>query len=195
LAIGTFASLVALIFSNIGSAASRGSPILNSGPFSITTIMLASAVPVILSHTNSDLNDSATITLVIELVFFTVFMSGLFQIFFGLVKIGSLAKYIPYPVIAGLMNGAGIAIVFSQIRPLTGIGKETSLNNFSAILHNLSLPSLCVGALALLLFWQGDKISRWLPIPFFERASPASDVNRRKAPRIPPHFSGSSAVA
>jgi len=190
LAIGTFASLVALVFSNIGSAASRGSPILNSGPFSITTIMLASAVPAILSHTNSDINDPATVALVVELIFFTVFMSGLFQVLFGFAKIGSLAKYIPYPVIAGLMNGAGIAIILSQLRPISGLNKETPLSDFSALLNDLSLPGLFVGGLTLLLFWYGDKISRLLPITLLGRASPSTEVNRRKAPRIPPAFFG-----
>ncbi len=189
-ALGTFAGLVSIIFSNLGSAATKGSPILNSGPFSITTIMLASAVPVILSHTNSNLSDPSTVALVVELIFFTVFMSGIFQVLFGLAKIGSLAKYIPYPVIAGLMNGAGIAIVVSQIRPMTGLSKDTPLNDASAILHSLSLPGLCVGGLTLLLFWQGDKIARWIPTAFLGRVVPPSQVNRRKSHRIPPAFLG-----
>jgi MFS superfamily sulfate permease-like transporter/CRP-like cAMP-binding protein len=189
-ALGTFAGLVSIIFANLGSAATKGSPILNSGPFSITTIMLASAVPVILSHTNSNLSDPSTVALVVELIFFTVFMSGIFQVLFGLAKIGSLAKYIPYPVIAGLMNGAGIAIVVSQIRPMTGLGKDTPLNDTSAILHSLSLPGLCVGGLTLLLFWQGDKIARWIPTAFLGRVVPPSQVNRRKSHRIPPAFLG-----
>ena len=189
-AIGTFSGLVSIIFSNLGSAASRGSPILNSGPFSITTIMLAAAVPVILSHTNTQLNDPATIAMVVELIFFTVFMSGLFQVLFGLVKIGSLAKYIPYPVIAGLMNGAGIAIILSQIRPMTGLGKEIPLNDISSIMHNISLPSLCVGGLTFLLFWRGDQIGRLIPAAFPGRILPVMEVNRRKSHRIPPAFLG-----
>lgn len=189
-ALGTFAGLVSIIFANLGSAATKGAPILNSGPFSITTIMLASAVPVILGHTNSELSDPATVALVVELIFFTVFMSGIFQVLFGMAKIGSLAKYIPYPVIAGLMNGAGIAIIVSQIRPMMGLGKDIPLNDVSAMLHNFSLPGLCVGGLTLLLFWRGDKIARWIPTAFLGRVVPPSRLNRRKSHRIPPAFLG-----
>ena len=165
-AIGAFAGLVSIIFSNLGSAASRGASILNSGPFSITTLLLASVVPLALNHTGSKLNDPATIALVVDLIFLTVFMSGLFQVFFGILKIGSLAKYIPYPVIAGLMNGAGITIVFSQVRPMTGLGKDIPLGDIAAVLHNLSIPNLCVGILTLLLLWKGNAISRRIPPAF-----------------------------
>ena len=159
-AIGAFAGLVSIIFTNLGSATSRGSAILNSGPFSITTLLLASAVPLILKRTGANLNDPATIALVLELVFLTVFMSGLFQVLFGLLKIGSLAKYIPYPVIAGLMNGAGISIFLAQVRPMTGLGEEVPLNDVAAVMHNLSIPNLCIGVLTLLLFWRGGVLTR-----------------------------------
>ncbi|MDP1871041.1 MAG: SulP family inorganic anion transporter [Gallionella sp.] len=189
-AAGTFAGLVAIIFSNFGAAFARGAPVLNSGPFSITTIMLASAAPVILSHTHSDLSDPATVTLVVELIFFTVFLSGVFQVVFGFARIGTLAKYIPYPVIAGLMNGAGIAIIVSQIRPITGLGKDIALNDFTAVLPHVSIASLCLGAATLLLFSRGDRLARWIPTAFIGRVDSAPQVNRRKSYRIPPAFLG-----
>lgn len=165
-AIGAFAGLVSIIFSNIGSATSRGSAILNSGPFSITTLLLASVVPLILNRSGYAMSDPATIALVIDLIFLTVFMSGIFQALFGLLRIGSLAKYIPYPVIAGLMNGAGITIFLAQVRPMTGIDKSIPLNNIEAVIHNFSIPTLSIGVLTLLLFWRGDVVTRRIPPAF-----------------------------
>jgi MFS superfamily sulfate permease-like transporter len=163
-ATGAFAGLVAIIFSNLGSAASRGAAILNNGPFSITTLLLASVVPLVSSRTVAD--NPETIPLIITLVFLTVFMSGLFQALFGLFKAGSLAKYIPYPVIAGLMNGAGIAIFIAQLRPMTGLGKEIPLDNITSVLHHLSIPNLSIGILTLLILWRGEVITRRIPPAF-----------------------------
>ena len=163
MAMGAFAGMVATIFSNLGSAASRGAAILNSGPFTITSLMLSSAVPLILSRTSLGLNDPAAVALVVDLIFLTVFMSGIFQMIFGLFKIGALAKYIPYPVIAGLMNGAGIAILLAQLRPLAGLGKDIPPND---IIANISIPNLCIGVLTLLLLWRGDTITRRIPSVF-----------------------------
>ena len=84
----------------------------------------------------------------------------------GLLKIGSLAKYIPYPVIAGLMNGAGISIFIAQVRPMTGLGNDVPLHDIAAVMHNLSLPNLCLGVLTLLLFWRGDLLTRRIPAAF-----------------------------
>lgn len=165
-AMGAFAGLVSIIFPNLGSATSRGAPILNSGPFSITTLLLASAVHLVINRAGLALNDPATVELVIDLIFLTVFMSGLFQVLFGLLKIGSLAKYIPYPVIAGLMNGAGISIFIAQVRPMTGLGNDVPLHDIAAVMHNLSLPNLCLGVLTLLLFWRGDLLTRRIPAAF-----------------------------
>jgi hypothetical protein len=69
-ATGAFAGLVAIIFSNLGSAASRGAAVLNNGPFSITTLLLASVVPLVSSRTVA--GNPETIPLIITLVFLTV---------------------------------------------------------------------------------------------------------------------------
>jgi len=47
-----------------------------------------------------------------------VALAGLIQLGVGLVRLGRLADFIPYPVIAGFMNGTGLLIMTGQIRPL-----------------------------------------------------------------------------
>ena len=46
---------------------------------------------------------------------------GLFQILFGVLKIGKYVRYIPYPVLSGFMSGIGIIIILQQIYPLIGL--------------------------------------------------------------------------
>ncbi|MDD6185531.1 MAG: SulP family inorganic anion transporter [Bacteroidales bacterium] len=45
---------------------------------------------------------------------------GLFQILFGILKIGKYVRYIPYPVLSGFMSGIGVIIIIQQLYPLIG---------------------------------------------------------------------------
>lgn len=46
---------------------------------------------------------------------------GLFQILFGIIRIGKYVRYIPYPVLSGFMSGIGVIIILQQIYPLIGM--------------------------------------------------------------------------
>ena len=45
---------------------------------------------------------------------------GIFQILFGIMKIGKYVRYIPYPVLSGFMSGIGVIIIIQQLYPLIG---------------------------------------------------------------------------
>ncbi|NLJ82241.1 MAG: SulP family inorganic anion transporter, partial [Bacteroidales bacterium] len=51
----------------------------------------------------------------------TAILCGLFQLLFGITKLGKYIRYIPYPVLSGFMSGVGIIIVLQQIYPLFGL--------------------------------------------------------------------------
>ena len=40
---------------------------------------------------------------------------GLFQILFGLIKLGKYIRYIPYPVLSGFMSGIGVIIISDDL--------------------------------------------------------------------------------
>lgn len=47
-------------------------------------------------------------------------LAGLFQVLFGFIGIGSLIKFIPYPVVSGYLSGVGLIIIGSQLPKLVG---------------------------------------------------------------------------
>lgn len=47
-------------------------------------------------------------------------LAGLFQILFGIIGIGRLIRYIPYPVVSGYLTGVGLILVGSQLDKLLG---------------------------------------------------------------------------
>ena len=52
-------------------------------------------------------------------------LAGLFQVLFGLIGLGRLIKYMPYPVVSGYLSGVGLIILTSQIPILLGVPTGT----------------------------------------------------------------------
>lgn len=53
-------------------------------------------------------------------------VSGLVQLMLGFMGIGSLIKYIPFPVVSGYLTGVGLIIIGSQIPKFLGVPSGTS---------------------------------------------------------------------
>ncbi len=51
-------------------------------------------------------------------------LAGLFQILFGIIGIGRLIRYIPYPVVSGYLTGVGLILIASQLDKLLGTPGE-----------------------------------------------------------------------
>src|SRR5579862_3178110 len=84
-------------------------------------------------------------------------MAGLIQIVLGACKLGSLIKYIPFPVVTGFTSGIAIIIMSTQIRDFFGlqeklppdfIGKLITLTNgFHPNLPTILLAVICTAAI------------------------------------------------
>ena len=57
----------------------------------------------------------------IEGLLLTGFLAGILQILFGLLKLGRVVKYIPFPIISGFTAGIGVIIFTGQIANALGI--------------------------------------------------------------------------
>src|SRR5208282_1498790 len=96
-------------------------------------------------------------------------MAGVILIILGASKLGTLIKYIPYPVVTGFTSGIAIIIISTQIRDFFGlqnklppdfIGKLRSLaENFEPNWATVFLATLATLAIW---FWPG-KLGRRLP--------------------------------
>ena len=74
---------------------------------------------------------------------------GLFQILFGVIKIGKYVRYIPYPVLSGFMSGIGVIIILQQLYPLVGQSGSGSMIDqiagLPAAFSHTSLTALLLG--------------------------------------------------
>lgn len=94
-------------------------------------------------------------------------MAGLMLIGAGLLRLGTLMKYIPQPVITGFTAGIAVSIVLSQLRDLLGLEIATLPAEFLARLHayfnalptwNPWAPALAAGCVAVIV-----GMRRWKP--------------------------------
>ncbi len=58
--------------------------------------------------------------LALAMSFTVVMMAGVFQIAFGVLRLGKYITLMPYTVISGFMSGIGIILIFLQIPPFLG---------------------------------------------------------------------------
>lgn len=90
-----------------------------TGPMTVITASLISGIWVSQQASGATFQ-SALPTILLSMSFAGLFC-GLFQILFGICKIGKYIRYIPYPVLSGFMSGIGIIIILQQIYPLIGL--------------------------------------------------------------------------
>lgn len=57
-------------------------------------------------------------------------MAGLFLVLFGLLRLGTIIKYIPYPIVVGFTSGIAITIFTTQIKDLFGLTLPTNPSVF-----------------------------------------------------------------
>ena len=75
---------------------------------------------------------------------------GLFQILFGIIKLGKYIRYIPYPVLSGFMSGIGVIIILQQLSPLVGLKGSGSMVDLlmgipHAVSQGISITALLLG--------------------------------------------------
>lgn len=104
------------------------------------------------------------------MAFTVVMLSGLFQILFGVLRLGRYIIMVPYVVISAFMSGIGLIIVVLQLGPL--MGGSAGANVTDALLSlpetwqqgSIEVLSLGVASLILLFIWPRSW-GKWMPAP------------------------------
>ena len=98
------------------------------------------------------------------------FMAGAFLILMGVLHLGTIIKYIPYPIVVGFTSGIALTIFATQIKDLFGLQIESVpagfLDKWVVYFHNfdtVSWWSLLVGIGSILIIVFTPKISRKIP--------------------------------
>lgn len=161
---GPIAGIYGAIFVGLFAALFGGTPSQVSGPTGPMTVVMA----VIFTEYTSMFPDNPAYGA--SLAFTIVMMGGLFQILFGVFKLGKYINLIPHPVISGFMSGIGVIIILLQIGPLFGHvaqpGPVASLMAAPQILETPVFSALLISVLALVIvYFLPRKINALIPSP------------------------------
>ncbi len=105
---GLYAALIPTVIGALFGSSNQ----LSTGPVAMTSLLTAASIAPLAAH-GSELFYSYAILLAL--------ISGLFQIAFGVLRIGVLLNFLSNPVLMGFINAAALIIGLSQLPTLVGI--------------------------------------------------------------------------
>ena len=98
------------------------------------------------------------------------FMAGLRLVALGFFRLGTVIKFIPYPIVVGFTAGIALTIFSTQINDFFGLGLKNVPSEFIpkwgayiSNFGNIDWVTLCVGLAALAIIIVTPKVSRRLP--------------------------------
>jgi len=141
--LGVAAALAANVVGGLVVAALGRTPMPTAGPSTATTVIFASLVATLAADPALDLSRPAGLALLVAVAGLAVCAAGVLMIVMGLLHLGSLARYVPQPVLAGFMNGVALLILASQALPLLGLDSAAwAARGLSALTAEHALPLL-----------------------------------------------------
>jgi sulfate permease, SulP family len=154
---GPVAGLYGAIFVGFFAALFGGTPAQVSGPTGPMTVVMAGVITQF-AHEPA-------------MAFTVVMLAGLFQILFGVLKLGRYISLVPFPVISGFMSGIGCIIIILQIGPLIGHatpggGTLAALVGLPDLFLSPARNATIVGLITLgLMYLTPARLNRLVPAP------------------------------
>ena len=158
---GAITGLYGAIFVGFLAALFGGTPSQISGPTGPMTVVMTTVFTALVAK-NPDTG--------LAIAFTVVMLGGLFQILFGVLRLGKYITLMPYTVISGFMSGIGAIIILIEIPPLLGYESSgsviNSLRNLPNFLANPNPAATGLGILTLVIvFGAPARLNRVLPSP------------------------------
>lgn len=167
LGIGLF--LIATVVTGFLIPATSGYKALVAGPRAGQSPIFAAMAATIALTMQGQPTETIAVTVVASILVTTLIV-GTFMFTVGLAKMGTLARYIPFPVMGGFFAGLGYLLtkggIFVAVGPLLDTGAFTEFLSMNVILH--LMPAIIFGVV---LFGIEQRISHWMLVPSFLAAA------------------------
>lgn len=158
---GAITGLYGAVFTGFFAALFGGTPAQVTGPTGPMTVVMATVFTKLIAQNPEN---------GLAMAFTAVMLSGLFQILFGLLRLGQFITLMPYTVVSGFMSGIGVIIVVLQIAPLLGhpaqSGIVDALQRLPEVLAAPQPVATGLGILTLVIvFSWSRRLDRLVPSP------------------------------
>ncbi len=157
---GASAGLWGAILVGFFAALFGGTPTLISEPTGPMTVVMTA---VIASLTAAEPEKG------LAMAFTVVMLAGVFQILFGMFKLGKYVTLMPYTVISGFMSGIGVILIILQIAPFLGQnspkgGVVGTVQNIPNLITNINPLETALAVITVaILFLYPRKLKKYIP--------------------------------
>ena len=158
--IGPIGGLYGAICVGFFAALFGGTPTLISEPTGPMTVVMT-AIVASMTAANPDNG--------LAMAFTVVMLAGIFQIIFGIFKLGKYITLMPYSVISGFMSGIGVILIILQIAPFLGQaapkgGVMGTVQAIPDLLSKINPSEAILGIITIaIIFLMPKKIKRVVP--------------------------------
>ncbi|WP_353930186.1 SulP family inorganic anion transporter [Okeanomitos corallinicola TIOX110] len=157
---GPVAGLYGAVCVGFFAALFGGTPTLISEPTGPMTVVITGIIASLnVSHPETGM----------AMAFTVVMLAGVFQIIFGVFKLGKYITLMPYSVISGFMSGIGVILIFLQIAPFLGQSSPKGgvlgvVKNLPNLLENINPNALILGVMTVaIIYLTPSQIKRFVP--------------------------------
>jgi MFS superfamily sulfate permease-like transporter len=159
---GALAGLItALVVGVVGVLLGDKSPTLYAPR--ITTTFFLGILLYGLVHSDSPVVRSGGLPLTLAVIFSIILLGGVFQLLFGLIRLGTLIKFTPHPVMAGFQNAAAILLFLVQLGNVFGFDRTMPFVQALEHVGQAKPLSLLVAAIVVVAMWQGKALLSRVP--------------------------------
>lgn len=157
---GPVAGLYGAVCVGFFAALFGGTPTLISEPTGPMTVVITG---IISSFTAKDPENG------LAMAFTVIMLAGLFQIIFGVFKLGRYITLMPYSVISGFMSGIGVILIILQTAPFLGQSTPKGgvlgiVKNLPDLLANINPIALILGVMTVaIIYLTPSKVKRIVP--------------------------------
>jgi sulfate permease, SulP family len=116
-----------------------------------------------LAHSDVPAIKSGGVPLILTITFAIILLGGLLQFIFGLIRIGSLIKFAPQPVMAGFQNAAAILLFLVQLGNVCGFDFNIAFTQIASHLDSIKPLSVLIAIATFLVMWNAHKLPIRIP--------------------------------
>ena len=118
---GVRAAFAAALFGNLSAVVLGGALLPNEIPRASTVLVFAAFVTRLAADPALRAMPGGGVDEILFLAALCLGLSGIIQVAFGVLRLGSIARFVPYPVVAGLMTGLAISLIFYELPHILGM--------------------------------------------------------------------------
>jgi sulfate permease, SulP family len=116
-----------------------------------------------LAHSDEPAIRAGGAALVLAIAFSIVLLASAFESLFGVIKLGTLIKFTPQPVMAGFQNAAAALLFLVQLGNVCGFDRRVPFTQVPQHLDSIKPLSLAVAAITFTVMWNAKKLLPKVP--------------------------------